>query len=85
LPRCCVHKTEKKSTRLDQLRGQAQDLLTWLLTTFDLDQKSQARSIGLLGELLLFFQARDVRDYRVASIYEAEVPPLPASDDTEPE
>jgi 4,5-dihydroxyphthalate decarboxylase len=23
LPRCCVHKTEKKSTRLDQLRGQA--------------------------------------------------------------
>lgn len=37
----------------------------------------QAFTIGLLGELLLFFHARDVRDYRIAEIYEAEVPPLP--------
>jgi hypothetical protein len=36
----------------------------------------------LLGELLLFFQARDVRDYRIAEIYESKPPPLaePTSD-----
>jgi glycosyltransferase involved in cell wall biosynthesis len=38
----------------------------------------QAFTIGLLGELLLFFHARDVRDYRIAAIYEAERPALPA-------
>lgn len=38
----------------------------------------QAITIGLLGELLLFFQARDIRDYHVAEIYGADVPPLPA-------
>ena len=37
----------------------------------------QAFTIGLLGELLLFFQARDVRDYRVAEIHEATDPALP--------
>jgi hypothetical protein len=37
----------------------------------------QAFTIGLLGELLLFFHAREIRDYRVAEVYEAEVPPLP--------
>jgi hypothetical protein len=31
----------------------------------------QAFTIGLLGELLLFFHARDIRDYRIAAIYEA--------------
>jgi dolichol-phosphate mannosyltransferase len=31
----------------------------------------QAFTIGLLGELMLFFHARDVRDYRIAAIYEA--------------
>jgi hypothetical protein len=41
----------------------------------------QAFTIGLLGELLLFFQARDVRDYRVAAIYESDVPPLPGTGD----
>ncbi len=38
---------------------------------------AQAFTIGLLGELLLFFQARDVRDYRIAETYEADVPALP--------
>jgi len=42
-----VHKPEKKSTRLDQPRGQAQDPLSWLFTTFDLDQIFQARSVDL--------------------------------------
>lgn len=37
----------------------------------------QALTIGLLGELLLFFHARDVRDYRIAEIYESDPPPLP--------
>lgn len=37
----------------------------------------QAFTIGLLGELLLFFQARDIRDYRVAEVFESAEPPLP--------
>jgi hypothetical protein len=37
----------------------------------------QAFTIGLLGELMLFFQARDVRDYRIAEIVECAEPPLP--------
>ena len=36
----------------------------------------QAFTIGLLGELLLFFHARNIRDYRIAQVYEAEDPPL---------
>ena len=36
----------------------------------------QALTIGLLGELMLFFHARDIRDYRIAAVYEAEVPSL---------
>lgn len=36
----------------------------------------QTFSIGLLGELLLFFHARRVRDYRVQAVYEAETPAL---------
>lgn len=39
----------------------------------------QAFSIGLLGELLLFFHARRVRDYRVSAVYESETPALPAA------
>lgn len=31
----------------------------------------QTFTIGLLGELILFFHARDIRDYRVAAVYEA--------------
>jgi hypothetical protein len=34
----------------------------------------QSFTIGLLGELLLFFNARQVRDYRIAAIYEASAP-----------
>ena len=37
----------------------------------------QAFTIGLLGELLLFFQARDVRDYRIAEVFESAELPLP--------
>jgi hypothetical protein len=48
-----------------------------ILGTLLLGLGVQAFTIGLLGELLLFFQARDVRDYRVAEIYESEPPPLP--------
>lgn len=32
----------------------------------------QAFTIGLLGELLLFFHAREVPEYRVAAVYEAD-------------
>lgn len=45
----------------------------------------QAFSIGLLGELLLFFHARRVRDYRIQAIYESETPPLaPRDGEAEP-
>jgi hypothetical protein len=37
----------------------------------------QAFSVGLLGELLLFFQARHIRSYRIAEVVEAAEPPLP--------
>jgi glycosyltransferase involved in cell wall biosynthesis len=37
----------------------------------------QAFSVGLLGELLLFFQARHIRSYRIAEVVEAADPPLP--------
>ncbi|MBW2269978.1 MAG: glycosyltransferase [Deltaproteobacteria bacterium] len=36
----------------------------------------QTFTIGLLAELLLFFHARKVRDYRVTAVYEASSPPL---------
>jgi glycosyltransferase involved in cell wall biosynthesis len=48
-----------------------------ILGTLLLGLGVQAFTIGFLGELLLFFHARDVRDYRIAEIYEAELPPLP--------
>ena len=48
-----------------------------ILGTLLLGLGVQAFTIGFLGELLLFFYARDVRDYRIAEIYEAEIPPLP--------
>ena len=31
----------------------------------------QSFAIGLLGELILFFQARRIRDYRVSAIHQA--------------
>jgi hypothetical protein len=37
----------------------------------------QAFTIGLLGELIIFFHARNIRDYRIAAIHEADEPPLP--------
>ncbi len=37
----------------------------------------QAFTVGLLGELLLFFQARHMRSYRIAEIHEAAEPSLP--------
>ena len=45
----------------------------------------QIFTIGLLGELLLFFHARDIRDYRVADVYESEDPPLPLPEADEAE
>ncbi len=48
-----------------------------ILGTLLLGLGVQAFTIGLLGELMLFFQARDVRDYRIAATYEADAPPLP--------
>ena len=36
----------------------------------------QIFSIGLLGELILFFRARRIRDYRVSAVYETAPPPL---------
>jgi hypothetical protein len=40
----------------------------------------QAFTVGLLGELLLFFQARHIRSYRIAEIHEAAEPALPEAD-----
>lgn len=41
----------------------------------------QAFSIGLLGELVLFFHARSLRDYRIGAIYEGSPPALPEPPD----
>ena len=38
----------------------------------------QLFTIGLLGELILFFQARNIRDYRVTAVYETPGGGLPA-------
>jgi hypothetical protein len=46
----------------------------------------QAFTIGLLGELILFFHARSIRDYRITAVYEASHP-LPSQgegSETEP-
>jgi len=40
----------------------------------------QVFTIGLLGELILFVRGRSVRDYRVAHVYGAAVPPLEPRD-----
>jgi len=48
-----------------------------ILGTLLLGLGVQAFTIGLLGELLLFFKARDVRDYRIAEVFESAEPPLP--------
>ena len=48
-----------------------------ILGTLLLGLGVQSLTIGLLGELLLYFQARDVRDYRIAQIFECADPPLP--------
>jgi hypothetical protein len=34
----------------------------------------QVFTIGLLGELILFFHARSIRDYRIGAVYEADAP-----------
>jgi glycosyltransferase involved in cell wall biosynthesis len=48
-----------------------------ILATLLLGLGVQAFTIGFLGELLLYFHVRELRDYRIAEIYEAEIPPLP--------
>ena len=50
-----------------------------VLATMMLGLGVQVFAIGLLGELILFFSARSVRDYRVAAVYESSPPPLPAA------
>jgi hypothetical protein len=45
----------------------------------------QAFTIGLLGELILFFHARNIRDYRIAKVYESDPPPLPRKQTGTPE
>ena len=39
----------------------------------------QLFTIGLLGELILFFHARNIRDYRIAAVYAGDEPTLPES------
>ena len=53
-----------------------------ILGTLLLGLGVQALTIGLLGELLLFFHARNIRDYRVAEIVEAQPPALPERNDS---
>jgi hypothetical protein len=57
-----------------------------VLATLLLGLGVQAFAIGLLGELILFFRARSIRDYRIAAVYEASPPPLrdPARADEDP-
>lgn len=48
----------------------------------------QTLTIGLLGELIIFFQARKIRDYRISAIYETRDSPmskqLPRTEPTTP-
>ena len=41
-----------------------------VLATLLLGLGVQLFTIGLLGELILFFHARNIRDYRIAAVYE---------------
>jgi hypothetical protein len=41
----------------------------------------QLFTIGLLGELILFFHARSIRDYRIGAVYEAAESALTETDD----
>ncbi len=45
----------------------------------------QAFTIGLLGELILFFNARSIRDYRITAVYETGDPLPSGAEDSEPE
>jgi hypothetical protein len=47
-----------------------------VLATLLLGLGVQAFTIGLLGELILYFQARNVRDYRITAVLESDPPPL---------
>jgi hypothetical protein len=40
----------------------------------------QLFTIGLLGELILFFHARTIRDYRIAAVYESRPSALPETE-----
>jgi len=50
-----------------------------ILGTLLLGLGVQLFTIGLLGELILFFQARNIRDYRVTSVYETPGGGLPSA------
>ena len=43
----------------------------------------QTFTIGLLGELILFFHARGIRDYRVSAVHEGSKPLPPAAPQSE--
>jgi glycosyltransferase involved in cell wall biosynthesis len=49
----------------------------FMLGTLLLGLGVQAFTIGLLGELILFFHARRTRDYRIAAVYESAEEPSP--------
>jgi hypothetical protein len=48
-----------------------------VLATLLLGLGVQAFAIGLLGELLLYFSARRVRDYRITAVFQSDPRPLP--------
>jgi hypothetical protein len=48
-----------------------------ILGTLLLGLGVQMLTIGLLGELILFFHARSIRDYRVAAVYQNDAAALP--------
>jgi len=55
-----------------------------VLGTLLLGMGVQMLTIGLLGELILFFQAGRIRDYRIASVEEGEAVPLPRGEHRDP-
>ena len=52
-----------------------------LLSTLLFGLGVQLFTIGLLGELIIFFNARNIRDYRIAAVYEAGESTLPERGD----
>jgi glycosyltransferase involved in cell wall biosynthesis len=67
---------------VQKFAGQAlSDRPILILGTLLLGLGVQLFTIGLLGELIVFFHARTIRDYRIAAIYESDPAPLPERTD----